>query len=97
MTQNILLYAILILGLYISLMNWITFFYNVFKKGTISYTPFIGGVLIVAAITVIPFPTLKMYWFIAFFIDFGCIPWLSIISIYSLIRWLKYLLNNLNK
>lgn len=30
-------------------MNWITFFYNVFKKGTISYTPLIGGILIVAA------------------------------------------------
>ena len=88
--QYLIAFGIIILGLTISIGNWVIFYLdlsNIFKqekKYVPSFTPFFGGIIILCGLiwlgnltqNVILVESTKQYGYLLFLIiDFGSIPW----------------------
>lgn len=80
-----LLYALLILGVYLACINWLTLWVNIVRKKHVSFAPFIGGIFLCIGILAIPYPVIHKYAWLAFWIDFGSLPWL-IMTLYYFIK-----------
>lgn len=65
---------LLLMGGYIILFNWYAFFNNQFSSKCISWVPLFGGCLLAIGIYCGEFGGFGEYWWIAFFLDFGCLP-----------------------
>ncbi|AWM80601.1 hypothetical protein DKL61_09695 [Gammaproteobacteria bacterium ESL0073] len=88
--EIILSSLLLLIGLFVSVMNWLIFFNNdILKKKHSSFGLLIGGILLCIGILTMPFPSINEYWYLAFFIDFGCIPCLVIGVSYKIIKIFK--------
>lgn len=71
-----------IFGIYIIIMNWCILLNNTWKKKRyakvkyVSFGPFLGGISLCVAITIIPNNPYSWLCWLAFVIDFGSLPWL---------------------
>lgn len=80
---------VIIVGLYISCMNWLIFINNHILKGhSSSYGLFVGGLLLCGGIMGMPAPY-NHYFYLGLFIDFGCIPWLLVGILFRIFEYFK--------
>lgn len=68
-------------GLYLSVLNWVALVRRFTRERASSWTPLIGGALLVAAALVAPSTPLKSWWWVAFLIDGGSVPGLLSVPI----------------
>jgi hypothetical protein len=80
---------IIVIGLYVSCMNWLIFINNdILKNKSSSYGLFIGGILLYIGISNLPDPY-NQYPYLGFLIDFGCIPWLLVGLGFKIIKYCR--------
>ena len=78
--------AVLAIGLFVIIGNWITLINLLSKKGSTSFIPLIGGCLAVIGILIAPFPN-RFYWFwTPLLFDWGCIPMFAWIAVTRLAK-----------
>ena len=74
----------LIIGLWISFLNWQCFYKGVLlKKKSSSLIPFLGGIFLSIGIWT-TFTQFNHFWWLSFFIDFGSIPGVGYNIIYRI-------------
>jgi len=77
--------ALLLIGLVVSVSNWITFFNNyVFQKTWRSSVFLIGGVCGALGINFLPIAGISQYFWVPLILDWGSLP----LIVFSLVRYL---------
>lgn len=63
-------------GAYLSALNaYVAYLSWVVKSPRVpSWTPILGGCLLAAGVFVIPNPHVRKWFWVAFFVDYGCVP-----------------------
>ena len=75
MKTQIFIYILLIVGLFISMMNWGVFFSRIFSGSSSSHVIFVGGLLLMFGLMALPEPYCRLWW-LALLVDYGSVPWL---------------------
>ena len=76
MITTIAIIFMFIAGLHIGIQNWRNFIASFSRDPDgyhPSYVPFVGGIFLAVAWSIFPYVSIRPYWYLAFFIDFGCI------------------------
>jgi hypothetical protein len=78
--------ALLIIGLFVSVMNWVIFVQNyILKKKLTSAIPLLGGLSGAIGIACLPIAGSSQYLWIPLIADWGCLP-VIIVSLISRVR-----------
>ena len=65
---------LLLFGGYVAVMNWVILVHTTMTKGSTSFAPLFGGVVLVAGMALLPVEGLRAWCWTGLFIDFGCAP-----------------------
>lgn len=68
--------AALLIGVFFSFANWLTFVGGILsrRKGSVSFFPFVGGISLTLALLVLPIDSLWRWSWVGLFIDFAALP-----------------------
>ena len=66
--------ALLLVGGYVSLMNWMVIVNWLRTRKHSSWIPLFGGVLAMLGVALIPIAGARSYWWLPLVIDWGCFP-----------------------
>lgn len=77
MMDWILSLVLILIGGYVTAMNWAIFFQGFVKKKQSSWAPIIGGLFLAIGLASSPVRSLSKFWWVPFFVDWGCIPGLA--------------------
>lgn len=70
------MYGLIVAGLYMSVMNWVIVIRHYLYQKTSSMVIGVPGVLLAFGLSALPDREIAIYWWLAFFVDFSCIPYL---------------------
>ncbi len=70
--------TLFLLGVFVSISNWVCITREIIERKHHSWTPLIGGVLMYCGILLCGVDLTKAYWWAPLMIDFGCIPGFSL-------------------
>jgi hypothetical protein len=74
------------LFVWIAAANWVSLVWQFTRPNGPSWTPFLAGLLGIAAIFVAPFETLRQWWWVLLFLDAGCVPGFAVLASWHFLR-----------
>lgn len=74
------------LFVWIAAANWVSLVWQFTRPNGPSWTPFLAGLLGVAAIFVAPFEPLRQWWWVVLLLDAGCVPGFAVTIAWHLLR-----------
>lgn len=77
---------LILLGGFVTTMNWGTVFQWLWRKKHSSWIPVVGGALAAAGAAIVPYAPLNAVWWAPLFLDWGCIPGLVVTGAFYLWR-----------
>ncbi|WP_298486005.1 hypothetical protein [uncultured Ruminococcus sp.] len=75
------------LGIWIVIMNWLVIYAFVKHNKKSSGTPFVGAILLIFALLILPFKIPLWIFVIPLIIDYSCFPWIIYKTYRRIKRW----------
>jgi hypothetical protein len=82
--------ALLLVGGWLMILNALVFWRRcVQKRVASSWIPFLGGLLAAAGLALIPLAGIHKWWWLPFFLDWGCLPGITFSIVHLFIAGLR--------
>jgi hypothetical protein len=77
---------LLLVGGFITTMNWGVLFRWVWRRKHSSWIPMVGGSLAAAGVALMPYAQVNTLWWVPLFLDWGCLPGLAVTFVFYIWR-----------